>query len=230
MKYKFFLLVPVAGLIFAGTACNPSGNSSPSSEGTGPAPTLVPVQKVLSTFSPIEGTNYLMAGITANISREQSGNPIEWIIQSSYSSSGYNTYNFVFFNIETETYQRLLPTNDTAIVNVVGFPEKIYNPSDNAEVQPPYEWWFYVIVKSDTSQNGVLDYEDKLTLGISDVGGNGYAEMIADVDKVLGTIYKDGSVLFVFYNSNNKNFIAKISLPTREIITTTEINLGEDVK
>jgi hypothetical protein len=68
-----------------------------------------------------------------------------------------------------------------------------------------------------------------LTLGVSDVGGNGYADLIADVDGLLGHIYKD-NILFVIYNSSEKNYIAKINLPARELVTMTEMDLGDDVK
>lgn len=231
MKRAFILFIIGISLMAVGTSCTQLlGGSNSSETSSEPAPTLQPVEKVLSVFSPIAGTNYLMARISADPgSRERSGNPLTWI-ESSYSSSGYETYNYVFFDLSSETYHRLLPTNDTVIPQIMGFPVAEYNSAEPAVPPLPIEWWLYVMVKVDTDKNGHLDYEDKQTLGISDVGGNGFAEVITDVDNLLGEIYKDGPTLFVIYNSNQKNYIAKINLPTREVVTTTEMDLGEDVK
>ena len=226
MKRPLIIFIITASLIIAGTSCQLLSSPNPSKPNSEPAPTLQPVEKILSAFS----TKYLMARISAEpASREQSGNPLTWIA-SSYTSNGYETYNYVFFDLNTETYQRLLPTNDIVIPQIMGFPVAEYNSSDTTQPPLPIEWWLYVMVKADTDQNGRLDFEDKLTLGISDVGGNGFTEIIPDVDSQLGEIYKDGSTLFLIYNANEKNYIAKINLPTRKVVTTTEMDLGEDVK
>jgi len=34
----------------------------------------------------------------------------------------------------------------------------------------------------------------------------------------------------VIYHSLNKNYIAKMDLPGRQLVSTTEMNLGDDVK
>ncbi len=231
MKRKFILFITVIGFMVVSTSCtqtlrNPN-SSQPNAEA---ASTLEPVEKILSAFTPIQGTDYLLARISADPgSRERSANPLDWI-QSSYSSSGYETYNYVFFELGSETYHRLLPTNDAVILQITGFPVPDYTAAEPAQPPLPIEWWLYVIVKADTDQSGSLDYGDKKTLGISDVGGNGFAEVVTDVDNLLGEVYKDGSTLFVIYNSNEKNYLTKIDLPTREVVTTTEMDLGEDVK
>ena len=92
------------------------------------------------------------------------------------------------------------------------------------------EWWVYSIIKKDTNNDGYLGYEDKLTIGISDVEGGGYTELIENVDAVLSQIYKDGSAMFIIYNADQKNYIAKINPSTREIISTIEMDLGQDIK
>ncbi len=88
----------------------------------------------------------------------------------------------------------------------------------------------YSVIKKDTNNDGYFGDRDKLTIAISDVGGNGYAELIENVDAILSQIYKDNSALFIIYNADEKNFIAKLNPSTREIISTTEMDLGEDVK
>lgn len=229
MKRILLVMIAISMMVLA-VACTQRLTGSPPLEvGSGSNATPQPVEKVLSVFSPIEGTNYLMARISADPqSRERSSNPLTWI-ESGYSSSSYDTYNFVFFDLDTETYHRLLPTNETVILQITGFPVTPYDPSNPDQPSLPIEWWLYTMVKRDTDQNGRLDYEDNQTLGVSDVGGNGNTDVIADVDNVLGSIYKNGT-LFVIYNSGAKNFIAKIDLPARAIVSTAEMDLGEDVK
>ena len=87
-----------------------------------------------------------------------------------------------------------------------------------------------MLAKTDTDKNGVLDYKDKLTIGVTDVGGNSPTELIPEVERVLGHILKDDNTLFVIYHSLDKNYTAKIDLPGRQIVSTTEMNLGDDVK
>jgi hypothetical protein len=217
------------GLIL--TACipgfvdrNPSGNSET-------APTLQPAEKILSSFNPIKGTNYLMAGIiSAPVTREGSLNPLEWINSSGYSAYSSGTYNYVFFNLDTEQYNRLLPANEYVIYQTSGFPALQYDPANPDQPAPTVEWWVYSIIKKDTNNDGFLGYEDKFTIGLSDVGGNGYTELIENVDGVLAQVYKNGAALFIIYSADEKNYIAKINPSMREVISTTEMDLGEDVK
>lgn len=218
------------GLIL--TACIPNLVDRNPAVNSEPAPTLQPVEKILFSFSPIQGTNILMAGvISAPVSREGSLNPLEWINNSSrYSSYSSNTYNYVFFNLDKEEYKRLLPSNDYVIYQTAGFPTLQYEPSNPDQPAPPVEWWLYSIIKKDTNQDGYLGSEDKITIGLSDVGGNGYTELIENVDAILGQIYKDDFTMFIIYNADQKNYIVKVNLSTREILSTTEMDLGEDVK
>jgi hypothetical protein len=229
---RITLSIVLLVMILIVAACIPNiinRNSSGSSE---PAPTPQPLEKILSSFNPIQSTNYLMAGVvTAPVTRESSFNPLEWINNSSrYSSYSSGTYNYVFFNLDTEQYQRLLPTNEYSIYQTSGFPTLQYDPANPNQPAPTVEWWLYTVIKSDTNKDGYLDYQDKLTISLSDVGGNGYTELIENVDAVMGQIYKDNFALFIIYNASQKNFIAKINPSTREVISTTEMDLGEDVK
>ncbi|MBI5964560.1 MAG: hypothetical protein HY863_13865 [Chloroflexi bacterium] len=227
---RIFPFVIVLGLML--TACIPAGTIS---ENSGPAPTPQPVEKVLSPFNPIHGTDYLMAGIApAPVDRASSLNPLEWINSSSYSSYSSGTYNYVFFNLNTEQYNRLLPTNDYtndySIYQTSGFPTLQYDPANPDQPAPTVEWWVYSVIIKDTNNDGRLDYEDKLTIGLSDAGGNGYTELIENVDVVLAQLYRDNAAMFIFYNADKKNYIAKINPSTREVVTTTEMDLGPDVK
>lgn len=228
MKRLTFILIALA-LIF--TACTRDLVDRSPSQGSEPPPTLQPVEKILSSFNPIQGTDYLMAGvIAAPATREGSLNPLDWINSSGYSSYSSNTYNYVFFNLATEQYHRLLPSNEYAIYQTSGFPTLQYDPANPDQPAPTVEWWVYSVIKKDTDGSGYLGYGDDLTIALSDVGGNGYTELIENVDSVLSQVYRDSSALFIIYSADKKNYIARINPSTREVISTTEMDLGGDVK
>jgi len=218
--------VAIVCLVVAGVACNRLTQSPNSvAEGT---PQLV--EKHLSAFKPIEGTNYMIADISGNPRANERGNfsPFRWI-ESGYSGySGYEIYNYVFFSSETETFNKLLPTNEYVVLQIVGFPSGA--PTDKPEDFKPVMWWLYVLAKTDTDKNGILDYKDKITIGVTDVGGNNPTELIPDIDNMLGNMLKNDDTLFVMYHSLDKNYVAKIDLPSRTVVSTNEMNLGDDVK
>lgn len=226
---SFIVVLNIALLL---TACIPGFVNRNSSAGSQPVSTPQPIEKILSSFNAVQGTNILMAGvISAPVSREGSFNPLEWINNSSrYSSYTVETYNYVFFNLDTEEYKRLLPLNDYAIFQTAGFPISQYDPADPNQPVPPVEWWLYGIIKNDTNKDGLLGYGDKLTVSISDVGGSGYTELIENVDVILAQIYVNNFSMFVMYNADQKNYIAKINPAAREVISAAEMDLGEDVK
>ncbi len=229
---RFSILLFVLALSFSTFACTRDLVSRDSSGNVEAVATPIPSEKTLSTFNPIQGTDYLMAGIVpAEVTRDASFNPFEWIGNSGYSGySSYTTYNYVFFNVQTEDYNRLLPTNDFVIYQTSGYPQKIYDPENPDAPAPVIEFWVYNIIKADFNGDGSLDYRDRLTIGISDVSGSGYTDLIENVDSIKSQYYKDPSTFFVIYNVNDKNFIAKINPIMRELISTTELDLGEDVK
>jgi len=221
MQYRIPFLVILISLI--GVGCN-RFTQSPNSAGIEATPQ--PVEKHLSAFRPIEGTSYMIADISGNPQTEERGSfsPFRWI-ESGYS--GYEIYNFVFFSSETETFNRLLPTNEYVVLQIVGLPSG--TPTDKPEDFESVRWWLYVLAKTDTDKNGILDYKDKITIGVTDVGGNSPTELIPYIDSMLGNMLKDDT-LFVIYHSLDKNYVAKTDLPGRTLVSTNEMNLGEDVK
>lgn len=225
MQHRVLLLI-IVGLLTTLTACNRL--TQPPSSGIAATPKVV--EKRLSAFRPIQGTDYMIADISGNPQIEERGSfsPFSWLERGYSGYSGYEIYNFVFFNSQTETYNRLLLTNEIVVLQIAGFPPG--TPTENPEDFRPVMWWMYVLAKADTDQNGVLNYQDKLTIGVTDVGGNSPTELIPNVDSLLGQILKEDDILFVIYHSSDKNYIAKIDLPGRQVISTTEMSIGEDVK
>jgi hypothetical protein len=192
-----------------------------------------PIIKTLGDFRSIDGTNYLIASVTGS-------NGETSMLSELFSSGrwygggyGYSQYNLVFLNISTEAVYPLLDTNDYEIVSMEGFPTPVVSFNNQSQPVPPTDpiaWWLFSIVKSDTDQNGDLSSLDKQTLSISDVGGTSYTEIISDVDNLLGTAFKNGDTLLIIYRSNGKNYLAHVNLPSRQVESTEELPLGEEIK
>src|SRR4030095_13932816 len=117
MQRRILLLAVIASLIPIAVACNRI-TQSPNSAGIEATPQ--PVEKHLSAFRPIEGTSFMIADISGNPQPEERGSfsPFRWI-ESGYSGySGYEIYNYVFFNSETEIFNKLLPTNESVVLQI----------------------------------------------------------------------------------------------------------------
>jgi hypothetical protein len=223
MQPRIPLFLAVVSLLLVGIACG-----SPSQPFAPAESTPQPVEKHLSAFRAIEGTDYLIADISGNPEDRADSSLFNWVERGYSGYSGYEVYNYVFFGRQTETFNRLLPTNEYVVLQIIGFPSGV--PTEKPEDSEPIQWWLFVVAKSDTDQNGILDYQDKLTIGVTDVGGNSPTEVIPDVESVLGHTLKDDNTLFVIYHAADKNYVAKIDLPGRQVLSTNEIDLGADVK
>ena len=211
-------------LLIALTACSSAipGRSVETVNGT-----PVPVKKTLGAFYPIEGTHYQLASISVDQGESSSGYDFTRLF--SYGRSDYSVYNYVFLDVATETVHALLPTNLNVILSIQGYPTP--NSSDLSAQKIPVAWWLYTLVKEDTNKDEQLSYPDKKTLAVSDVAGNGYTEIVADVDQILGNVFKEGNVLLLIYRANGKNFLAHVDLSARKVTATTELpSFGEDVK
>ena len=173
------------------------------------------VKRELGMFSEVEGTPHLIAAITA---REEGG----FLSKLESSSSGYerDALNYVFINKDDDSIRRLLPNNDSLILSAIRFPEK-----------GKVEWFMYQVVKSDSNNDGELSYKDRTTIAVSDSGGNGYAELVSDVEARLGYAMSDANTLLVLYVKDAKKHYSKIDLPNRKLLVTNEFpSLGDDVK
>ena len=88
------LFLAIVSLLFAGIAC---GGPSPSLNSS--ATTQQPVEKHLSAFRPIQGTDYMIADISGNPGDERAdASPFSWVERGYSGYSGYEIYNYVFFS------------------------------------------------------------------------------------------------------------------------------------
>ena len=192
-----------------------------------------PIIKTLGDFRSIDGTDYLIASVTGGGSNPNIFSELFSVGRWYGGNYGYNQYNLVFVDINTENVYPLLKTNDFEIISMEGFPTPIPNFNNQFVTQQPaipIAWWLFSIVKSDTNMDEELSSLDKKTLSVADVGGKGYTEIIPDVDDLLGTAFKNNNTLLIIYRSNGVNYLAHVDLLSRQVVSTEELPLGEDIK
>src|SRR5690349_25125964 len=119
MQRHFPMPFVIVIFLLMGAACNGTMPSLNTVENT-----PQPVEKHLSAFSPIEGTSCMIANISGSPAENERGSfsPFSWIERGYSGYSGYEIYNYLFFSSETETFNRLLPTNEYVVLQIIGFP------------------------------------------------------------------------------------------------------------
>ena len=193
--------------------------------GTAPAATRANAvdARVLGHFGRVTSTDFLMADIHSGGDRGYSS------LSSLSSGKSQTIHNYVFLNVTDQSFQRLLPTNDSYIRSAVPLPEAESHTPDG----PPTRvlWWFFDVVKQDTDRDGDLDEEDLGTIAVSDAGGRGYTELIGGVGEIYGRVLRDPDTLLVVYESGGAKRLGVIDLPRRALTSTTSLpDLGPDVK
>jgi hypothetical protein len=161
----------------------------------------------LGTFDRVDGTDYLMAPVHSTQT-----------FQASYYEKGTSAVrNYLFVNAVDKSSSWLVPHNNYLFLSRH---KEWHNPAVGSSV---VKWLRYEVVKSDTNQDGRLTSEDQRTIGISDPTGEGYVELIPDVDRILGYEMRDENNLLVFYRIGTKNFVAEINIPERLITAIKEL-------
>lgn len=183
--------------------------------------------RFLESFQRVSGTPFLMAAIRSSAYYQRSS-------LASYSSGTSDAHNYVFLDMENQSFRRLLPTNDYLISEAAALPEasvrtQVKSAGDDDSVG--VRWWLFDVVKQDTNRDGELDEKDLHTLGVSDAGGSGYTELIEGIRKQYGRALRDPDTLVVIYESGGVKRVSLIDLPKRAVISTKPLpDLGPDLK
>lgn len=191
-----------------------------------------PPELTLQSFRQLRGTQYFIAEIvtTRDTSFLEYSSP-RWYEFG--DSSGGLIRNLVFLDSGTALSHTLLENNHSYIINMLSFPPQPPPPTSPDEEPEiiPIRWFVYEVAHQDTNQDGELNREDERVIGVSDVDGTRYKELIADVNDIYNLTMLDSGELLVIYRQRQDRFAAKIDLHAQEITIQQKLpDLGIEVK
>lgn len=173
---------------------------------------------VLSGFQPLPGTPYLMATVSTNQGKS------EGLASFDHYKSGGQTRNIVFLESGSLISQRLFDRNTYVIVRTDQYTQKING-------QSVVRWLVHQVIKADTNQDGQLNHNDLMTLGVSSPSGKDYVEVLADVVQVFGQEMVAPGKLIAIYQKEKANGVSMIDLDKRSITASRPlINLSSPAK
>ncbi len=177
----------------------------------------------LGEFEPIGKTKYFMASVSSNQSYEM----------SYYEKGASAVRNYMFVDTTDKSARWLVPTNNYLFLNAQQLQENDHSPGElpfdkmrgakNSPDKSIAKWMLYIVVNADTNSDQRLTEKDRRVMAISSVSGDGYTELIQNVDAVKGSTLPDENTLIFFYESDKKYFVAEINLAQHQVTETKEL-------
>ncbi len=141
--------------------------------------------------------------------------------------------NYMFVDSADKSARWLTPTNNYLFLGAEQLYEKQMLPGEaaankydgtaSAPGQASIKWMRYLVVNADTNGDQRLTEKDQRVIAFSSVSGEGYTELIRNVDAVMGSMLRNENMLILFYESDKKYFVAEINLPQRQAVETKEL-------
>jgi hypothetical protein len=182
---------------------------------------------ILRDFRQLRGTNYFVAEVSTSYDARliEYSSSARWF---EFGEGGGQIRNLVFLDADTLSSQKLFETNQSLILRMVSFPEQPSQMNEDEEPEiVPIRWFAYEVVHQDTNQDEVLNQVDMRTIGISDVNGNRYKELLSDVTAIYEMSLIQQDELLIVYRQGNERFASKINLLKQTITTEILPDLGK---
>ncbi|EKQ70850.1 hypothetical protein OsccyDRAFT_1155 [Leptolyngbyaceae cyanobacterium JSC-12] len=162
----------------------------------------------LGAFTPIEGTPYHFAPISAKQNYRQ----------DYYDKAALSTRNYLILDTKDRSAVRLVPNNDALFLSI----EKLGHSAQSGKLEKTEGLW-YQVVKADTNGDKRLTETDLKTIAVSEVSGKSYKELISQVEQVLGSSQPSPNTLLVIYRTNARHFVSEIDLLAQKVVATQEL-------
>lgn len=219
-------------MVLAGCSSKLQANTSKPTDNPSPVPLAEPKNVWISQFVPLNGTNYLYAPIYV---AEQERKSMFKQVKSPKSDKSdrdedrwndgtIDIRNYVFVHRDNLSADKLFADNSSRILQI----EEIVKPlrsrrSDSDEMKSnrlkTVKALWYVRAVADTNGDKQLGELDRKQIGISDVSGTNYTEIINDIDTILLNSPIGLDRRLVIYTSGSKRFAANIDLLERTATT-----------
>lgn len=224
---KQWLKVSLLGIVLVVAGCSKpqvSATTNPEvAASNSPVPLAAPKDVWMTQFEQLNGTPYLYAPIY--VADRERKSILKQIKSGSYNDrNDYDTdiRNYMFVHRDNLSAGKLLTHNSSRILEIeqIGeqFPPSKSNPdamNRPSGVKTVKTLW-YVRAVADTNADKLLSNLDRKQIGISDVSGANYTEVIQDIDKILLVSRLGLDRRVVIYTSGDKRFVANIDIPTRQ--------------
>ena len=149
--------------------------------------------------------------------RRLRGTPVlllELISRQSYGSMSSSkevasVRNLLFYDSET--------AKNSWLFTQYGLVANIRPLAEGGDEKARIRWILLEQVAQDTNRDGRLNLQDAHTLGVVEADGQGYKDVLQNVERVLGVEFLSDAVVAVAYTEVNADYVAEIDLPRREV-------------
>ncbi len=127
----------------------------------------------------------------------------------SSSKEAASVRNLLFYDSET--------AKNSWLFTQYGLLANIRPLAEGGDEKARIRWILLEQVAHDTNRDGRLNLQDAHTLGVVDADGQGYKDVLQNVERVLGVEFLSDAVVAVAYSEVNADYVAEIDLPRREV-------------
>jgi hypothetical protein len=229
MSKQLWKLIGSIGILLVAAGCSdrqPQRTANtPTTANANPVPLAAPKNVWMSQFVQLNGTPYLYAPIY--VAEQEQKSILKQIKSASSGSyegrwddSAIDIRNYMFVHRDNLSAGKLLTNNSSRILEIdeIGEPmppsKSNPDPMTSNRLKTVKAVW-YVRTVADTNGDNQLSESDRKQIGISDVSGANYTEIIQDIDKILLNSRIGLDRRLVIYTSGSKRFVANIDLLKR---------------
>lgn len=143
--------------------------------------------------------------------------------RSYYSKSSSTIRNYLFFDVSKTSSHWLLESHSWRITQT----NNIYIELNDKCKSSIIKGFAFEIVKADSNDDGVLNYEDQSSIYISDYSGKNLKVVIEDANDILGIEQSDNDSIVVFFIKDGKNIANIVDINSGKILKSTVLPIKD---
>jgi len=149
-------------------------------------------------------------------------------ISSSYAyrPRSDSTINYLFIDIESTEKRWLFSNNKQLVVSniEVGGPNRDdYHFNQIATDKTKTKAIIFETINTDTSNDGLLNLEDKTTISITTPTGKRYTELVKGIDRIVGAPVLSKKHVIIIYQKNGRGYTMQVSLEDFSVLDNSQL-------